>query len=276
MSTKEQGKLPSLLYLWPSWTSRHRLSEKKDFRKWGVVTGERQPVTMTAEEPPAQASHLKSTSTVKANTQCQQLPRKRIAQLIGKRCMVSCAINEVPLQMLLDSGAQVTMVGREWMETTLPNLQIQPLQTLPCYPPLEISAANGTDVPFDGWAEVELQVRSENYGHVTIQVPVLISKNCLNCPIFGSNVIAEIINTNQEQKGEADISALLKEALSISDSAVEALVSALQILTPDETAPECSVRTGKKGVTIPAGQICEVRCRVREWPRGGQCSFNPT
>lgn len=56
---------------------------------------------------------------------------------------------------------------------------------------------------------------------------------------------------------------------------MEALVSALQVLTPDETAQECSVRTGKRGVTIPAGQICEVRCRVREWPGGGAMLFPP-
>lgn len=131
--------------------------------------------------------------------------------------MVSCAINGVPLQMLLDSGAQVTMVGRAWMKKTLPNVQIQPLQSLLFDQPLEILAANGTDVPFEGWADVELQVCSQNYGHVTIQVPVLISKNVLNSPLLGSNVIAEMIKTNQEQRGEADISALLKEALSVSD-----------------------------------------------------------
>lgn len=82
--------------------------------------------------------------------------------------MVSCAINGVPLQMLLDSGAQVTMVGRAWMKKTLPNVQIQPLQSLLFDQPLEILAANGTDVPFEGWADVELQVCSQNDGHVTI------------------------------------------------------------------------------------------------------------
>lgn len=84
-------------------------------------------------------------------------------------------------------------------------------------------------VSFDGWADVELQVCSKNHGHVTIQVPLLISHNCLNCSLLGSNVIAEIIESNKEQAGETDISALLKEALSISDSAAEALVSALQV-----------------------------------------------
>lgn len=177
--------------------------------------------------------------------------------------------------MLLDSGAQVTMVSRAWIEKNIPHIKIKPLESLLSDQPLEIAAANGTDVPFDGWADTELQIQSVNYGHVAIQVPVLISQHNLNCLILGSNVIAEILKTNKEQRGGADLSALLKEALSVSSSAVDALVSALQMPTPDEIDPECSVRTGKKGVMIPAGQICEVKCRVREWPRGGPRLFQP-
>ncbi|KAI3358297.1 hypothetical protein L3Q82_014671 [Scortum barcoo] len=140
------------------WTSRHRLSAEEGIGKRDEVTGEGQPVATTAkEEPPAQASNSKSASPVKTNTLCQSSPRRRLAHLIGKRCMVSCAINGVPLKMLLDSGAQVTMVGRSWMRETLPNFQIQPLESLLFDQPLEVSAANGTNVPFDGWADIELQ-----------------------------------------------------------------------------------------------------------------------
>ncbi|XP_053732006.1 uncharacterized protein LOC128765344 [Synchiropus splendidus] len=64
--------------------------------------------------------------------------------------------------------------------------------------PLKISAANGTEVPFDGWAIVELQIRSENHGHAEIQVPLLISRNGVNCAILGSNVITEILKENKE------------------------------------------------------------------------------
>lgn len=52
--------------------------------------------------------------------------------------MVSCATDGVPVQMLLDSGAQVTIVGREWVEKALPQVQIQPLETLVIDGPLEV------------------------------------------------------------------------------------------------------------------------------------------
>ena len=89
--------------------------------------------------------------------------------------------------MLLDSGAQVTMVERAWRDKALPNVRIQPLKSLLSEQPLEISAAKGTDVPSDGRVDIELQVGSENYGHVNIQVPLLISRNSLSCPLLGQD-----------------------------------------------------------------------------------------
>lgn len=187
--------------------------------------------------------------------------------------MVSCLINGVPLQMLLDSGAQVTMVGRAWIEKALPRVKIQPLEALFANQSLEISAANGTEVLLDGWAEINLQICSENHGHVTIRVPLLISQNC-NSPLLGSNVIAEILKENTDQSDKVKVTAILKEALSVTESTVEALVSALQLIAPDETP--CNVRIGRKGVTIPAGKICEVKCRVRAWPGDITMLFQPS
>lgn len=81
------------------------------------------------------------------------------------------------------------------------------------------------DVPLDGWADVELKVCSKNQGEFPIQGLLLVSRNCLGCPLSSSNVLEEIIETNQEQHVEIDISTLLKEALSISGSTVEDIVS---------------------------------------------------
>lgn len=190
--------------------------------------------------------------------------------------MVLCTMDGAPLQMLLDSGAQVTMVEKAWMEKTLPNTQIQPLESLFPGQHLDITAANGTDVPLEGWADVELQICSHHHGYVAIQVPVLVSRTNLSCPLLGSNVISEILKMNQEEGSETNISALLKEALSINPSAVDALISALQLLFTDETSLECVVKTGKTGLTIPAGQLCEVKCRVRKMHQSRTVLFQPS
>lgn len=57
------------------------------------------------------------------------------------------------------------------------------------------------------------------------------------------------------------VSYVLKEALSVSKSMVEALVSALQKMKPAEI-PQCNVHIGKKDVIIPSGHIHEVKCRI--------------
>ena len=79
--------------------------------------------------------------------------------------MVSCAVSGVPLEMLLDSGAQVNMVEGARIDKALPNVRIQALESVLSEQPLEISATNDTDVPSDVWVDVELQVCSDYYGH---------------------------------------------------------------------------------------------------------------
>lgn len=233
------------------------------------------PVTVAIEKPSV-PKQCKGTAKAKSSHHPSPLSRKHVAQLIGKKCMVSCTINRVPIQMLLDSGAQVTIVGREWVAKMLPKLKILPLNTLLTDHPLEVSAANGTGVPFEGWAEVDLQVCSESQGHVAIRVPILIGQSSVHCALLGSNVIAEIIKENQEEQGTINITALLKEALSVSESTVESLVSVLQLSVPTETSQSLGVRVGKQGVIVPAGRIYEVKCRVRTRQKGGTMLFLPS
>lgn len=209
------------------------------------------------------------TATMSA-TPCHSDPKKRVAQLIGNRCTVSCNINGVPIEMLLDSGAQVTMVSKTWVDKASPHVKIQPLHSLLNSQSLEISAANGTEIPLEGWAEVDLQISSRHHGSITISVPLLISQNC-HCPLLGSNVIAEII---KEHGNTVDVTAILTDSLSIPKSSIGTLVSLLQIPTSVEPTP-CVVRSSKKGVTIPAGKIYEVRCRVKGAPGNCTMLFQP-
>ncbi|GAA6087975.1 gamma-aminobutyric acid receptor subunit alpha-2-like [Tachysurus ichikawai] len=82
------------------------LQRSKDVGKWEEVAGEGQPVILSSAEPQEKVITPKRSQS---NSQCQSDPKISVAQLIGKRCLVSCSINGAPLQMLLDSGAQVTM-----------------------------------------------------------------------------------------------------------------------------------------------------------------------
>lgn len=188
--------------LWPGRTSRHWLSPMKVVRKREEVAGEWQTVILSSDKPQEKVKHLN------AHCQTHSASQTRVAQPIGKQCMVSCSINGVPLQMLLDSGAQVTTVSKLQIEQALPHIKIQPLGSLFADHYLEISAANNTQVPLDGLAEIDLQIHNQHHGRVTIRVPLLTSRDC-NYPLLGSNVIAEIFKANIVQDDNVDVTEIL-------------------------------------------------------------------
>lgn len=234
-----------------------------------TVAKEGSPVTVnslpTDEKSPTTQSH-KPPNTARG---------KRVAKLIGGRCMLSCHLNGVSVQMLLDSGAQVSMVGKSWLEQTLPNVKIQPLNSLLLDPTLDITAANGTAVPFDGWVEVLLEVISQKHGKVAIRVPMLVSSSCVTSPLLGFNVIEEIIMANEQQPNCLGLLDLLSEAMSVRRHTVETLVSVLNEMPLQEEPVKPVVKVGKKGLTVKRGQICEVKCRLRTLPEGGAVVFEP-
>lgn len=196
-----------------------------------------------------------------------------MAQLIGKKCMVSCAINGVPVRMLFNSGPQVTIVESDWVGKELPDVGIQPLETLLADSPQTVAAANGAEVPFDDWIDVTLAIVSENRGSVMVQVPMLVVQSSIRFQLLGSNVIAKMIKGNG-QTNEVDIGSLLKEALKVSKDAARVIVSHLSAAI-DEEPLQYDTGVGKKGLTIPKGQIGKVRCRIRAWPKGRTVLYEP-
>lgn len=200
--------------------------------------------------------------------------KRKTAQLIGSKCLIQCVVNGVGAQMLLDTGAQVSVIGKDWVEKHLSDVKIQPLNSL-VPEPLYVIAANGSSIPFEGWIDVHLDILSTSQGQMSIQVPFLVSQSCLDHPLLGVNVITELIRENCDMTGSVNLSVLLSEALNINHSMAQTIVSAAQCRSTEDQFSGCFVKVGKKGVVIPAKKITEVKCRVRAWPQGGVMSFEP-
>lgn len=147
---------------------------------------------MTRQEPVSPVTVTSPDSNISANNQTPLKHRvrqaNRVAKLIGKRCMLTCYLDGVKTDMLLDSGVQVTVLGKDWLEKHLPDVNVQSLEDLLPDDPLRITAANGTDVPFEGWAEIPVEIKSAKHGQVAIQVPTLVSQNCVTGLLLGFNV----------------------------------------------------------------------------------------
>ena len=57
---------------------------------------------------------------------------------------------------------------------------------------LDLKAANGTEMPYEGWIEVSFKLMTSDDKH-GMSVPFLISTEAMDHPIIGYNVIEEIV-----------------------------------------------------------------------------------
>lgn len=166
-------------------------------------------------------------------------------------------------------------MAKSWIEKHLPATEVRSFKELLPNDPLRITAANGTDVPFEGWAEVLVEIRSEKEGQVAIHVPMLVSQSCVNGLLLGFNVIDELILECLEKSGSVSLSDLLAEALKLHRDTAETIVSVVNETPTCQQTRNEMIRLGKRRLTVPSGQICQVKCHIRDWSEEGTMLFEP-
>ena len=115
----------------------------------------------------------------------------KVAKLVGKRCMVQCVMNNVQTQALWDTDAQVSIASKDWIAENLPTAESR-MDELLNDQGLDLKAANGTEIPYEGWIEVSFKLATSDDKH-GMSVPFLISMDVLDHPIVGYNVIKRIV-----------------------------------------------------------------------------------
>ena len=117
-----------------------------------------------------------------------------VAKLVGKKCKESCVLNGVSVEALWDTGAQVSIASKHWLEEYLPSLKLRNIKELLGEETgLNLIGANGGPIPFEGWVEVQFQLASSNQPSNPLSVPLLVARDELEFPIIGYNVIEEVI-----------------------------------------------------------------------------------
>ena len=189
-----------------------------------------------------------------------------VVQLVGRKCMVNCTLNGQQTEALWDTGAQVSIISRDWVQNNLQECTVQPVEKLFGVTQLDLKAANGTDLPYMGWIDVDFKLAGKNqeYG---VNVPFLVSKDRIDSPIIGYNVIEEI-SRNAASSSTGDEQAPLLDVLSASLSSVDRdNIEALVKFVNTEKSEELStVKTSKRDISIPAGQWVQVACHVNVGP----------
>lgn len=188
---------------------------------------------------------------------------ERVAQLIGKKCLLKCNMNGYAVTALLDTGTQVSLIDQAWRQKYLPHQEIYPLSALMGNDELKVFAANGEAIPYDGWVEVTVNLPGNDNPNYSIKVPFLVSRVDLLRPLLGFNVIQEIILGQGD--GLETLSAicnLLKGAMQVETEKVEAVVNFIQAEKKINRSEQVSIKVGQSDIVVHPGQIAHIKFPV--------------
>lgn len=184
----------------------------------------------------------------------------KLLNLIGNRCIVQCELDGVSISALWDTGAQASMINEVWRKKYLPHSNIRSIEELLGPGTLRGFAVNQTEIPFSGWIEVSFRLKQDSNPDARLKVPILVSTdpNVAEEPIIGYNVIETVVNQHlgaQDMFSEEAIS-MAAAAFSLRSEAAKTLLHIIQMGSLSSGAG--IVKTGKKSVVLPAGQLTTV------------------
>ena len=121
-----------------------------------------------------------------------------------------------------------------------------------------MQAANGTDIPYCGWVEIGVRLTKKN--EAEIRVPFLVTKEDIEQPIIGFNVIELMVkNTEGEVDGDKLLGRMMKSFHQSRDSDMQALIGIIRATNSDDL---CLVKSTKKSHIVPAGKTVRLPCRA--------------
>jgi len=173
--------------------------------------------------------------------------------------MVKCFLNDCECDLLWDTGAQVSIISVELLQQHLGQVAIRQLSEL-LDANLNLTAVNGTKVPYVGWVEVRVKLTSlsSDSSQEEMLVPFLVTSEMLDCPILGYNVIEQLVSQDQNPRP------IIYKSFPGKDKAkLDALVNFIQSSSSDAI---CKLRTGRKNVVIPKDSTVAVSCRANAGP----------
>lgn len=142
------------------------------------------------------------------------------------------------------------------MEKETPAIEVRPVEELLDEGELNLTAANGATIPYEGWIEVEFWL-SGNKGSEDRQllVPILVACVELERPIIGFNVIEELV---QRDSSGQNFHSTLSSALEVGHKKAKAILSVLK--KQKHSNGSHITRLGRQHVVIPKHKVVNVSC----------------
>ena len=184
--------------------------------------------------------------------------QERTAKLVGRKSLVQCNLGGVPTTVLWDTGSQVSIVDMDWKNKHLPDTEIRPVQELLDEGMLDLTAANGTEIPYEGWIGVEFSLSANKDSELL--VPLLVTPDPLAKPIIGFNVIKELAqaNVSTDRSFTSKFVHSLGSALDVGHKKARAVYS---VLKKQKGSSEGQIaRLGRQDVIVPKHKVATVVC----------------
>lgn len=183
-----------------------------------------------------------------------------IARLTGRKALIQCNVNGLTATVLLDTGAQVSIMDHTWKTRHFPEIPIRQFsEILDTEEQLKICAVDGGVIPFDGWIPLAVNLKGNANPDWSVNVPFLVSNLFLERPLLGFNVLKVMIQEQPENLAPT-LTFMLCNAISIPEAKAELLVKFIQADKP--SVQQRYLRKGKQDTTILAGQVAWIRCQV--------------
>ena len=153
-----------------------------------------------SSRPPPDAAHFSTHLTPKQH--------EKIVGFVGNRCSINCQLNGKMVEALWDTGSQVSICSETFLRENFRETEIRDISDL-ISANLNLTAANDSAIPYQGWVELEFQVDPEAE---TLAVPFLIAKESLDLPLIGYNIIEHYINLDSKYATADSLNATFPKA----------------------------------------------------------------
>ena len=165
-------------------------------------------------------------------------------------------MNGKTVEALWDTGAQVSMTSKDWLENNFPDLEVKSIQCLlDCGPELDLSAANRTKIKYIGHVKIDFRLNSSGT-EKQITIPVSVTTDPMECPLIGKNVVQEIVQINSETTmAIPNVSLVSSLDDTFCDTEPEQVDSLVKIMkTQNSNEGLTPVKTSKSDIIIPKAQ----------------------
>ena len=177
----------------------------------------------------------------------------QVVQLIDEKCQVAWKMNDVATQVLLDTGAQVSLLSHKWLESNLPGAKILD----PC-DRLRVQWGNNIEIPFPGWTDIKFELLDESTITVEeLQVPFIVIKEPLDNLILGFSAIKALVSNASNEN--ALFNSLQSNVKNINSNNIKALVN---IISKSAGHEEFLVHSMPSTTIVPAGKLINIQCKV--------------